>query len=120
MLRALIVDDDPQMRLLVRLVLETDDVAVTAEASSGPAALSALAAERPDVVVLDNMMPGMSGLDVARQALAADPALPIVLFSAALDERVLAEAAALGIRRCLPKTEVDRLVHTLREAAAGA
>ncbi|MCU1674499.1 MAG: response regulator transcription factor [Frankiales bacterium] len=120
MLRALIVDDDHHMRLLIRLTLETGDaeIGVACEAESGPAALAAIRADRPDVVVLDNMMPGMSGLDVAREVLRDDPDQRIVLFSAALDERTLAQAGALGVRACLHKTSIEQLVETVLEVVA--
>ena len=120
MLRALIVDDDHHMRLLIRLTLETGDgdIAVAGEAESGPAALEAIRDDRPDVVVLDNMMPGMSGLEVARQVLRDDPDARIVLFSAALDDRTLEQAGALGIRACLDKTSIERLSDTLLAVAA--
>ncbi len=65
--RVLVVDDDPTLRRLVRTVLEASDADVL-EASDGPEALDVLArldgAELPRVVVLDVMMPGMTGVEV--------------------------------------------------------
>ncbi len=74
----LVVDDDDRVRAVVRAVLEADDFDV-AEAADGPSALELLASgathsedqpddpSRPNVLVLDVMMPGMDGIEVCRQ-----------------------------------------------------
>ena len=70
----LVVDDDDRVRAVVRAVLEADDFDV-AEAVDGRSALDLLAADdwhaeqggRPNVLVLDVMMPGMDGIEVCRQ-----------------------------------------------------
>jgi len=63
--RVLVVDDDEPSRSLMRQYLEREGYSV-AEAGDGPAALRAVSAERPDVVVLDLGLPGIDGLDVLR------------------------------------------------------
>jgi len=63
---ALVVDDEPPIRELVRGYLEREGFAVTV-AEDGQAALAAARAEKPDVVVLDLMLPGLDGLEVCRQ-----------------------------------------------------
>ena len=70
----LVVDDDDRVRAVVRAVLEADDFDVV-EAVDGPSALALLAPDdgheetggRPNVLVLDVMMPGMDGIEVCRQ-----------------------------------------------------
>src|SRR4029453_12956581 len=78
--KVLVVDDTPQnVKLLADVLGAKGYVAVTA--SSGEEGLAKLAAEKPDIVLLDVMMPGMSGYDVCRR-IRADPAtalLPVVL-----------------------------------------
>ena len=78
--RVLVVDDTPQnVKLLADILGARGFVAITA--SDGEEALAKLAAERPDIVLLDVMMPGLSGYDVCRR-IRADPAtalLPVVL-----------------------------------------
>jgi two-component system response regulator YesN len=122
MLRALIVDDDMDMRFLVRMTIEAANhgLSVQGEAASGNEALESIEAERPGVVVLDYRMPGLSGLETAEQILRDNPDQPIVLFSAYLDTETVERARALGVRTCLAKTEVDRLPDTLWQVAAGA
>ena len=81
--RVLVVDDDDRVRTVVSWQLEADGFRV-AEAPDGWAALDAIAAERPDLVVLDLGLPGVGGLDVLRQlrrADAAGPAVPVIVLS---------------------------------------
>jgi two-component system, OmpR family, alkaline phosphatase synthesis response regulator PhoP len=82
----LIVDDEQHIRLLIEQTLEEllDEGVELYTAADGDEALSAITAQRPDLVFLDVMMPGRSGLDVTR-AVRADPAISgahIVLLTA--------------------------------------
>lgn len=82
----MIVDDDPSIRSLLKTVLESEDFAVI-EASDGEAVLKMARNERPDVLVLDLMMPKMDGETVIRQVW-AEPGLvgtPIIVISAKHD-----------------------------------
>ena len=84
--RLLIVDDEQHIRLLIEQTLEEllDEGVELYTAADGNEALAAIAAQRPDLVFLDVMMPGQSGLDVTR-AVRNDPALSgahIVLLTA--------------------------------------
>ena len=81
----LVVDDDPHIRQLLVFALQKAGL-VTREAADGEAALSAIAAGRPDLVVLDINMPKLNGLDVCRQ-LRAQGDLP-VLFLSSRDEEI--------------------------------
>lgn len=73
MKKILIVDDQPDIRRLIHLTLGKRYEIV--EASDGPGALASLAAERPDAVILDVMMPGnLDGFEVLRQIKNAKPA----------------------------------------------
>jgi YesN/AraC family two-component response regulator len=119
----LIVDDELDMRMLIRLVIQmaNNGLSIIGEAADGAEALRVwrdLEDEQPDVVILDNRMPVLSGLDVAREILSERPDQLIVLYSAYLDERVRAEAAAVGITRCVAKDELDLLPTVVREVTA--
>lgn len=79
----LTVEDQPDIRRLIRMTLEFKGYQVV-EASSGTEGLEAARRHRPDLILLDKMMPGMDGLTVSR-TLAADPTLasiPRVMLSA--------------------------------------
>jgi DNA-binding response OmpR family regulator len=81
--QVLVVDDDALTLEILRTILDLEDFDVRT-ATDGPSALAAVREERPDVVVLDVMMPGMSGLDVCAE-LRSEPAtkdLPIILLTA--------------------------------------
>jgi DNA-binding response OmpR family regulator len=81
----LVVDDDPTVSDVVRRYLEQDGCRVRL-ASDGLAALAAVAADRPDLVVLDLMMPGLDGLEVCRRLRARLPDLPVVMLTALGEE----------------------------------
>jgi DNA-binding response OmpR family regulator len=100
----LIVDDEPTVRALVRDVLEMDDYEVI-EAADGPAALEAVAEHNPQLMVLDIMMPGMSGLDVLRELRRDRPGndLPIILLTAASDDDTTWAGWTSGASVFLPK-----------------
>ncbi len=87
MARILVADDDVDIRELVEFKLSTlgHDVVAVAD---GQAAIDACQAQRPDLAVLDVMMPGVSGLDAVR-VIRADPALaglPVILLTARAQE----------------------------------
>jgi CheY-like chemotaxis protein len=101
----LVVDDDPAIREYVGDILELEghDVRFAAD---GPSALAAIEEERPDCVVLDVMMPGMSGHEVLARVRAADggPGLPVVMLTAAAaDESQSWQAWSGGVDYFLAK-----------------
>lgn len=101
----LVVDDDPSIRKMVIAALKRDPVGYTfAEAGNGRDALDVMREQRPDVVVLDLMMPIVSGWDVLRER-AGDRDLrgiPVIVVSANRDPE-LATAMQAGICAFLPK-----------------
>src|SRR3954451_2683923 len=79
--RVLVVDDDPQLREALTRALELDGYDVTT-ANNGAQALDAVAHDRPDVMVLDVMMPYVGGLDVCRTLRERRDRLPILVLTA--------------------------------------
>lgn len=100
----LVVDDESPIRDLVRDILELEGHDVV-EAADGPAALDAVAAQEPDLLVLDIMMPGMSGLDVLRSLRRehSGSELPIILLTAASDDDTTWAGWTAGASVFLPK-----------------
>ena len=87
--RAMIVDDQPDIRLLLRVVFEsTSEVEIACEAATGAEALEILDSCDPRVVVLDQMMPGLNGVQTAERMLARRPGQLVVLCSAYLDDEI--------------------------------
>jgi len=120
--KTLIVDDEEDMRLLLRVLINSEDrgLRVVGEATNGEEAIALRSDVTPDIVVLDYRMPGLSGLDTARSLLEDEPDLPIVLYSAFIDEAVSDEADRIGVRRCVNKGDVTGLVRALRELTAAS
>jgi two-component system response regulator MtrA len=81
--RVLVVDDDPALAEMLSIVLRGEGFD-TAVVSDGPRALPAVREMRPDVVLLDLMLPGMNGIDVCR-AIRAESGVPIVMLTAKSD-----------------------------------
>jgi two-component system response regulator MprA len=79
--QVLVVDDDPQLREALTRALELDDYRVTT-ASNGVKALESVTQHRPDVMVLDVMMPYVGGLDVCRTLRGRKDKLPILVLTA--------------------------------------
>ena len=120
MATVLIVDDEPDMRMLVRTSIEmsVDDLTVIGEATDGIEGLRMWrhlgGPPAPDVVILDNRMPGMTGLEVASKMLEERPTQTIVLYSSYLDQDARTQAAEIGIAHCIPKDDIGLLTSLLR------
>lgn len=116
-----VVDDDPDSRSLIRLVVRDCGGAVVGAAPEGTAALERLGAleERPDVVVLDHRLPGDDGLTVAGWIRRRWPDQPIVLVTSHLDEQLRIAAHAIGINATLRKQDVGELGGLIGRLGAG-
>src|ERR1700685_4530211 len=102
--RALIVDDSKSARLFLARVLEKYDIDVDS-AESAEAAIDYLTSNRPDVIFMDHLMPGMDGLQ-AVQHIKNDPrtaTIPIMMYTSQEGELYLSQARALGAIGVLPK-----------------
>jgi two-component system, OmpR family, response regulator MprA len=88
-MRILVVDDDPSLRQALKRALRLEGYDVEL-ASDGTEALDAIAADAPDLVVLDVAMPGLDGLEVSRQLRASGNRVPILMLTArdAVGDRV--------------------------------
>lgn len=122
--RVLVVDDDHEIRGLVAGALRRDGYTVV-EAGDGPEALDVAVRLMPDLVLLDMTLPGMDGVEVARQ-LKATPVLamiPVVALSALTQEAVQQRALAAGCERyltkpCPPAALRDVVAQTLATVAS--
>jgi CheY-like chemotaxis protein len=119
----LVVDDDPDMRFLARAVLERAGIEIAAEAADGSEALAKLQELEPPpvptIVVLDNQMPGQTGLEVAERILADLPEQLIILFSAYLNDDIIAKAEALGVTQCVSKNDALDLAEIIEDVVKG-
>jgi DNA-binding NarL/FixJ family response regulator len=105
-LRVLIVDDHETVRKALRRLLAADGWDVCGEAAGGGDAIAAARTLRPDVILMDLFMPGMSGIAAARQVLSEFPAIAIVLLTTP-DPDIVEEARRTGIRGTVAKASAD-------------
>ena len=119
-LRVLVVDDHPIWRHSVAAGLEEAGCAVAGTAGDGAQALRVAAATRPGVVLLDLNLPDMSGAEVTRRLLAADPAVRVLILSASGERQDVLDAMTAGATGYLVKSaQFSELLAAVRSAAAG-
>jgi DNA-binding NarL/FixJ family response regulator len=102
--RVLVVDDHPIWREAVARDLADCGFDVVGTAADGPAAVRVAAAVRPQVVLCDLQLPGLSGVEVARQVLAADPSARVLVLSASGEHADVLEAVKAGATGYLVKS----------------
>ena len=122
MIRVALVDDQTLMREGLRALLElTDDIGVVAEAADGVDAIAMIRRVTPDVVLLDQRMPGMSGVEVLRALQQAACLPPTILLTTFDDDVVLLEGIRWGAKGFLLKdVSLADLTRGIRDVAAGA
>ena len=106
MTRVLIADDSETILLLMRTRLEMEGYEVST-AVDGQEVIEILAAteedDKPDMILLDAMMPRMSGLDALRSLRDEGSKTPVLIVSAHREEETLSQAESLGASGCVPK-----------------
>jgi len=103
MLRVMLVDDHALVRSAVRGALQAPDIEVVAEASTAEAAFGEALRSRPDIILLDVDMPGMTGLQLIRELRPRLPETQIVMLSVSGDESTVLEAMRHGAAGYLTK-----------------
>jgi len=116
---ALIVDDQQDMQMLIKMVIDiaNEGLFVKRTVSSGSEAIDVVDDVDPTVIVLDEMMPGLSGVQTAALLRRRRPGQLMILCSAYLDEDVRVRAAEAGIRVCVAKDDMAQIPQILRELA---
>jgi DNA-binding NarL/FixJ family response regulator len=119
--RVLLADDHKLFRAGIRALLSTiEEVEVVGEAADGREALRAIAAQRPDVVLMDIMMPNLNGLDAAARIGRAFPRTRVVILSMNADEDSVLKALRAGAAGYLVKTaDPAELELAIRAVARG-
>lgn len=117
--RLLIADDNEATRYMFKLLTEAD-CDIVGEAESGPEAIAAAEQLRPDLLVMDISMPGMSGLQAARLLRERTPELNIILASQHSEKVYADEALSHGIKGYVLKAAASaELSVAIREVLAG-
>jgi DNA-binding NarL/FixJ family response regulator len=117
----LLVDDHSLVRRGFRRLLEdARDITVVGEASEGAEAIRLAEQLRPQVIVMDCALPGMSGLDATRRILQKFPDTAILMLSMHSEDTWVHQAMAAGARGYILKSAVDmELVTAIRRVVAG-
>lgn len=120
-IRVVFADDHPLMRRGIRKMLqETPDIVVIAEATNGYEALELANMLDPDVLLLDMEMPGMNGIEVAQELEASGSTIPVLVFSAHEDKHYILGVLATGAAGYLTKEEVpETILKAIRGVACG-
>jgi signal transduction histidine kinase len=119
-IRVLVVDDNDGFRESLLSLLETGDLEVVGEASSGLAALEAVEHVRPDVVLMDVGMPGLDGIETTRRLKAAHPELGVVALSGHEDQDIVRDMLVAGANGYVLKdSDGDEILNAVFQAAGG-
>lgn len=122
MIKVLIADDHSIVRAgLRRLVEESGDMAVVAEADDGGEAIRRIRAARPDVAVIDLSMPGIDGLEVIRRIHPEFPQLPILVLTMHAETQYVVKAIEAGAMGYITKQSApEQLVRAIRKVLGGS
>lgn len=120
-IRVLIVDDHPVVRSGIRLLLaQEDDIEPVGEAGTGREAIFEARSLKPDVILMDVVMPEQTGLEVLPTLLREQPEVKVLLLSMQDDPRYVREAFAAGASGYVLKEAADaEVVNAVREVAKG-
>jgi len=120
-IRVVVADDHPIVRQgLVALLANEPDIEVVADVADGRAAVSAVLAEEPDVVLMDLRMPEMDGVEATRAVRARRPGVAVLVVTTYdTDEAIVRAVEAGAAGYMLKDSPTDALVDAVRRAAAG-
>jgi two-component system chemotaxis response regulator CheY len=96
MIRLVVADDAPFIREIVRHIVAKHGIEVVAEAIDGEEAVHMTLMHRPDVVLMDIIMPKKTGIEAAKEIVAQDPSMKIIAFSTADQEAMVLQALEAG------------------------
>lgn len=120
-IRVMVVDDHAVVRSGLRMfLLAFDDIELVAEAATGEEALDRCDEARPDVILMDMVMPGMGGVDATRVLHEQCPEIQVVALSSFQDGELVQDALQAGaIGYLLKDVPIDELAAAIRAAHAG-
>jgi two-component system chemotaxis response regulator CheY len=117
----LAVDDSKTMLAMISAQLKDSDFEVVATASSGPEAIEKFSRHRPQLVLLDIVMPDVSGIDTLEQLLGTDRSACVVMVSSAGTEDTVRDCLKKGAKSFLQKPlQKDGMIATLRNVCREA
>ena len=120
-LTCLIVDDSAFMRFHLRRMMDSFDNVIASEAANGNEALREYGRLRPDIVLMDIVMPGLEGVETVKRICSADPKAKVIMISSVSYQEKVAEAMSAGAKCFIPKPvtteELRRAIQSVLTAA---
>jgi DNA-binding NarL/FixJ family response regulator len=111
---ALVVDDEPHVRVLIRVLLKQLGIETVWEAADGSEALEKAAAHNPHVILLDINLPQVGGLEVLAKLKAVHPTIPVIIVSSQSTMKTVIQTRELGaeayVLKHAPKSEVLQML----------
>lgn len=101
-IKILLVDDEADFLEIMGTVIKNWGYDLI-KAASGKLALDALLSEKPDIIVLDYMMPEMDGITTLKEIRKIDKCVPVIMFTAYPNAKTMSRAKSLGINAFIPK-----------------
>lgn len=115
-----VADDDHIVREVIQASFRTDpEVKLVGQAADGREAITMLQKLRPNVLVLDLLMPGLPGLEVLRELTHAQRTVHTIVFSSAINEGIILQALQLGAKGVVSKSDLASLGAAIRTVFAG-
>jgi DNA-binding NarL/FixJ family response regulator len=114
--KILLVDDSPLMRRTLRTFFEREaEWSVCGEAVNGRDGIDKASQLRPDLIVMDLIMPSLNGIEASRMIKRLLPSIPIVMFTTFTDSFLTKEALSAGVDAVIPKIEgATTLIHSIK------
>lgn len=112
-MKLLIVDDALYMRMTYRKIFENTDAEIVGEAENGFEAIAQYQEKKPDYVILDLTMPGISGQDVLKEILEIDPEAKVVIVSAMGQDIFIRTCLQLGAKSFIIKPFKEKAILAL-------
>lgn len=119
-MRVVIIDDDVLVSMSLKTILEAEEeITVTCLGSSGEEAVRLYEKEKPDVLLMDIRMRGMTGLEAAEQILAGDPKARILFLTTFSDDEYVVNALRMGGRGYILKQDYEGIVPAIKAVYRG-
>jgi DNA-binding NarL/FixJ family response regulator len=113
--RILVADDNETVRKVIAALLQSNGFTVCAEAIDGEDAVTKAMEPKPDLIVIDLVMPSLNGLGASAKISELLPGVPIVLYTLHATSNLELEAKKNGISRVVPKSEGHSIVSHIRQ-----
>lgn len=119
-MKVLVIDDDMLVAISLKTILESDsEVSVVATGNNGEEAIKLYREHKPDILLMDIQMAGMSGLVAGEQILAEDEHAKILYLTTFMDDEYIVKALSLGAKGYILKQNFDGIIPALRAVYGG-